>query len=159
MNIGTKDTISYRKVKLQEKLKRNKSYILSIYLDREKKIEIGKLGDFLFKKGNYLYVGSGKRNIEKRIERHLKTEKKKFWHIDYFLQYARVREVWASKREESEIAGILESILEIPAMSFGCSDKKLDKSHLFYGDLPKNLLQDMGFIRLIPSPLCYSGKR
>lgn len=153
LNTGTRDTMSHGEAKLQEKLKQNKSYILFIYLNKEKKIEIGKLGNFLFNKGNYLYVGSGKRNMEKRIERHLKTEKKNFWHIDYFLQYAKVREAWVSEREESEIAGILESVLEIPAVSFGCSDKRHDKSHLFYGDLPKDLLQDIGFLRLIPSPL------
>jgi Uri superfamily endonuclease len=131
----------------------NRSYILSLYLDRKREIEIGRLGKFLFKRGNYLYVGSAKRNIEKRIERHLKTRKKIFWHIDYLLQYAKVREIWVSEKEESNIARILESLLEIPVAGFGSSDKRHDKSHLFYGDLSKNLLQETGFVRFITSPL------
>jgi len=49
------------------------------------KQKIGKLGEIKFDKDNYIYVGSAQSGIEKRIKRHLKKRKKKFWHIDYLL--------------------------------------------------------------------------
>ncbi|OYD14393.1 hypothetical protein CH333_08105 [candidate division WOR-3 bacterium JGI_Cruoil_03_44_89] len=150
LNTGIRATISRGKPETQDRLRRDRSYILSVYLGERRRIEIGKLGEFLFKRGNYLYVGSGKKNIEKRIERHLKREKKIFWHIDYLLRYANVRGVWVSEREESEVARTLESLLEIPVPGFGSSDKRHDRSHLFYGNLPESLLGDMDFLRFIP---------
>ena len=48
-------------------------------------LTIGKLGVFNFPAGRYVYTGSAKRNIEARIARHLRQEKKLKWHIDYLL--------------------------------------------------------------------------
>lgn len=107
------------------------TYLLNIYLKKQKSIRIGKLGTFRFKKGNYVYVGSAKRNMAKRIARHLRKKKKKFWHIDYLLQYAEVRKVWTSDRPEERIAELLSEKMTIPVLEFGSSDVK-SKSHLFY---------------------------
>jgi sugar fermentation stimulation protein A len=46
-----------------------KTYILILKLNKNLSIKIGKIGKFFLKKGYYLYVGSGKRNLEKRIQR------------------------------------------------------------------------------------------
>ncbi len=89
---------------------------------------------FLFQRGNYIYVGSAKKNIKKRIERHLRKKKKKFWHIDYLLQYAEVRNVWVGDLPEEKIAATLTQEMEIPVLGFGASDKK-SKSHLFYSKI------------------------
>jgi len=107
------------------------TYLLQIYLKKQKHIKIGKLGTFRFKKGNYAYVGSAKTNMTKRIARHLRKKKKKFWHIDYLLQYAEVKKVWTSDLTEEKMAALLSEKMEIPVIGFGSSDVK-SKSHLFY---------------------------
>ena len=138
LNSGKKDIIN-----------QCRTYILFIYLDIDSNIVIGQLGSYHFLKGSYAYVGSGKKNINKRIERHLKKEKKFFWHIDYFLQRAEVKDIWVGEKEESEVARILETELEIPVYGFGSTDKVRDKSHLFFGNPSKKLIKEMGFTRFV----------
>ena len=62
-----------------------KSYQLFINVTKEIDLKIGKLGRYLFPVGCYVYTGSAKKNINKRIERHLSKKKKLHWHIDYLL--------------------------------------------------------------------------
>lgn len=107
------------------------TYLLQIYLKKQKHIKIGKLGTFRFKKGNYVYVGSAKTNMTKRIARHLRKKKKKFWHIDYLLQYAEVQQVWTSNLPEKRIAELVSEKMTAPILGFGSSDVK-SKSHLFF---------------------------
>jgi endonuclease-3 len=66
----------------------------------------------------------------KRIERHLKKEKSKFWHIDYLLQYATIKRVWIGPIPEEKIARLLEKNLKVAVPAFGSSDKE-SISHLF----------------------------
>lgn len=68
-------------------------YQLLCYLPRKKKIKVGRKGIFNFSKGYYVYTGSAKRGLKGRILRHLRTDKKKFWHIDYLLPYAKIEDV------------------------------------------------------------------
>ena len=131
------------------------TYLLHITLRKPRYIKIGKLGSFTFQKGNYIYVGSAKKNMEKRIARHFKRIKKKFWHIDYLLQYAKVKEVWLSNFSEEKLARILSEKLKIPVSGFGSSDKR-SKSHLFYGKLDKNLLNFLNLRNLL-SHRCNQG--
>lgn len=119
------------------------SYILSILLKRDCDIVIGCLGKCRFKRGMYLYVGSGKKNLYERIRRHLKNTKRIYWHIDYLLEYADIKDVWISQKEESEISRILEARLEIPIDGFGSTDKVGDKSHLFFGILSPKLMKEI----------------
>lgn len=63
------------------------TYRLYLNLPVDQTITVGKLGTFLFKKGVYIYVGSAKKNINQRINRHLKKEKTNRWHIDYVRKY------------------------------------------------------------------------
>ncbi|MGF3585356.1 MAG: GIY-YIG nuclease family protein [Thermoplasmatota archaeon] len=109
------------------------SYILVIELKEDKIIQIGKLGKIFFKKGFYIYVGSALNGLEQRINRHLRKTKKKHWHIDYLLKYAKIIDVFykeSGKREECKIAEILGKQL-VAIHHFGCSDCRC-KSHLFY---------------------------
>lgn len=107
------------------------TYLLNIYLEKQKCIRVGKLGTFRFKNGYYIYIGSAKRNMAKRIARHLRKKKKKFWHIDYLLQYAEVKKVWTSDIPEEKMAELLAEKMTAPVLGFGASDKK-SKTHLFY---------------------------
>ncbi len=60
-------------------------YQLRINVCKTCSIMIGKLGNFTFPRGQYVYTGRAKTNLEQRIERHKKRDKKCFWHIDYLL--------------------------------------------------------------------------
>ena len=64
-----------------------RSYIVIIYVSRISKLKIGSLGVKIFPKGYYLYVGSGGRNVIKRLSRHFKIGKKARWHIDYLTNF------------------------------------------------------------------------
>ncbi|AGB04450.1 hypothetical protein AciM339_0563 [Aciduliprofundum sp. MAR08-339] len=116
-----------------EKLPDSGVYLLLINNPKRGEIEIGALGNVLFSPGYYVYVGSAQRNLRRRVERHRRREKRLKWHIDYFLQYARVEEVIAyslPKSYEEKISRILcERYPFVP--KFGASDTKA-RSHLFY---------------------------
>ncbi len=58
------------------------SYQLLIRIGRPIRLRIGALGVQEFPAGHYLYTGSARRNLEARIHRHLRREKKLRWHID-----------------------------------------------------------------------------
>jgi len=55
----------------------NGIYCLVIEIPKNMSIIVGKLGKIKFEKGYYTYVGSAQNNLEKRIERHFRKEKKK----------------------------------------------------------------------------------
>lgn len=59
------------------------TYQLHIRLRQSHSLTIGKLGTFDFPAGIYIYTGSARRNMEARIERHLRREKRLRWHIDF----------------------------------------------------------------------------
>ena len=109
-------------------------YILLINVGKNLQLKIGSLGKINFDKGKYAYVGSAQINLEKRIERHMSKNKKKFWHIDYLLgnKFTKIVDTFykkSGKSEECRIASTL-SKTELPVLKFGCSDCEC-KSHLF----------------------------
>jgi Uri superfamily endonuclease len=61
------------------------TYQLDIVLAELTRLSIGQLGAFDFPAGRYVYTGSARRNMQARIARHLRNEKKLKWHIDYLL--------------------------------------------------------------------------
>jgi Uri superfamily endonuclease len=95
------------------------------------------LGEINFQAGLYAYVGSAQNNLELRVKRHLKKEKRLFWHIDYLLNNpaSEVTEVYyleGDKMCECQIAQLLSQHSE-PVPRFGCSDCNCI-SHLFRSD-------------------------
>jgi Uri superfamily endonuclease len=68
-------------------------YQLLLYLDKKSRIRIGKKGEYDFPKGYYIYTGSALNGLEGRISRHLRKEKKNFWHVDYLLPYCKILKV------------------------------------------------------------------
>ena len=112
----------------------NGTYLLVITLPNDTSVIVGKRGMINFKKGFYGYVGSALNRLEQRISRHLRNDKKTHWHIDFFLPYTEIINVFYkenNRREECTIARFLEkNFTNIPG--FGCSDCSC-KSHLFYG--------------------------
>lgn len=112
------------------------NYILLIKLEKDQEIKIGKLGNILFKKDFYIYIGSALNGLEQRINRHLIRDKKSHWHIDYLLQFGKIIDAYykeSNLKEECNVAKKLEEkLFLIPG--FGCSDCRC-RSHLFYGDM------------------------
>jgi len=109
------------------------TYTLLIKLPENIEIQIGKLGKINFNSGFYAYVGSALNNLEKRIERHKRKNKKFHWHIDYLLEKSEIVEVIyaeTNSKFECNIAKKLNENLKC-VKNFGCSDCDC-KSHLFY---------------------------
>lgn len=110
-------------------------YVLVIRVSKNIKVNIGKLGAVAFRKGFYAYVGSDQNNLEKRIARHLRRNKKTFWHIDYLLdgKYAKVAEVFWKETEKAQECETAKKMGEVGQLilGFGCSDCSC-KSHLFF---------------------------
>jgi Uri superfamily endonuclease len=109
------------------------SYLLVMELQNDTSVIVGKLGPIHFQKGCYVYVGSALNGLEQRIQRHLRTQKKVHWHIDYLLPFTEVVNVFykeSGRREECRIAQAFEKNLS-NITGFGCSDCSC-KSHLFY---------------------------
>jgi len=113
-------------------------YVLVVSVDGDTKVNVGALGNTFFKKGLYAYVGSAQKNLKKRIDRHLRKEKRSFWHIDYLLRdVGRVVEVFWKEAEKSEECRVAKELGKtgVPILNFGCSDCSC-VSHLFMlGDL------------------------
>jgi len=112
----------------------NGVYVLIILVSQDVGINVGALDIVNFEKGLYAYVGSAQMSFEKRLTRHLKKVKKKFWHIDYLLdndavKFLKLFHKKAGKLEECKIAIILGK-RGLPVKGFGSSDCKCT-SHLF----------------------------
>lgn len=108
-------------------------YLLLIDLEDTLKKKVGAKGEFEFRAGRYIYVGSAQIGIESRVKRHIREDKKKHWHIDYLLEEAEVKDVMgyeADKKEECRTASKLKDEFVL-IEDFGCSDCRCD-SHLFY---------------------------
>ncbi|MEM5829726.1 MAG: GIY-YIG nuclease family protein [Candidatus Aenigmatarchaeota archaeon] len=113
-------------------------YSLLIELEKDQEIRIGKLGKFKFPKGFYIYTGSALNNLESRLNRHFRKQKKKFWHIDYFLanKYAKIVSVLKIKtglRLECKLNQTIQKNLKasILVKKFGSSDCDCE-SHFLY---------------------------
>lgn len=129
-------------------------YILIIRLSEDTDVNIGALGKLSYTKGYYAYVGSAQTNLEKRIKRHLRKKKRKFWHIDYLLENptAKVLKVFvkqADKKEEckaaSEISKQSDSIVGFGASDCNCRSHlfRIENLSLFENSLQKNNFETM----------------
>ena len=113
---------------------------------RDLKIRVGSLGVVGFKKGYYVYVGSGQRYLEKRIQRHKKKIKRVKWHIDYLTTNSDVRVIEAAaynlpKKYECILANMLRSMGFKSVKGFGSTDCKC-VSHLHQIDVDFDRIVD-----------------
>ena len=109
------------------------SYQLFINVTKEINLKVGKLGKFIFPVGSYVYTGSAKKNIDKRIERHLSKKKNLHWHIDYLLNNDAVQIINTKKSQITECSLNKKTKGTIIINGFGSSDCNLScKSHLKY---------------------------
>jgi sugar fermentation stimulation protein A len=119
------------------------TYCLILRLDEPRTVQIGKLGRGFFPEGYYVYVGSALNGLEQRVARHLSQLKKKHWHVDYLLEYAKIigtRKIHSVKRRECSLSEEVGSICYgIPMEGFGSSDCRCT-THLYF--FPDNPLSD-----------------
>jgi len=111
-------------------------YLLILKLDKPQQIKVGRWPATSFKPGYYLYVGRAKRGLKARIRRHLKKNKKIFWHIDYLTRHVPVYQILIKPGafDECATARRLRSLIKqsaIPLRRFGASDCRCD-GHLLY---------------------------
>lgn len=108
-------------------------YTLLLVITAPTTVRVGKLGIHRFPAGPYAYTGSalGARSttLRHRIHRHLRSNKRLHWHIDYLLaaEEARVQAVLFAETSEplecpfaTAIAGLLGAAIVVPG--FGASD-------------------------------------
>ena len=129
--------------KLVSELSTSGIHTLLLFVKYETKITIGKLGKQQFPKGYYTYTGSalGKgASLKNRVSRHLKKQKKMFWHIDYLLADKNVSveaiiAVETREKIECDVNSYLKNAYTptILVKGFGSSDcKKRCRSHLLF---------------------------
>ena len=110
-------------------------YVLIIKVGKDTEVNVGALCRIAFTTGLYAYIGSSQTNLEQRIRRHLRKEKKKFWHIDYLLDNdaTKIIKVFVKKANKLEECKIAKTICKKskPISGFGSSDCNCE-SHLFH---------------------------
>lgn len=98
------------------------AYRLHIYLRRPITLNVGALGPCRLPAGTYIYTGSARRNLEKRLERHCRRQKTKRWHIDHLTSHPAaaiiaVERLWGNECELNQ-----DTPGDIVAHGFGASD-------------------------------------
>jgi Uri superfamily endonuclease len=118
-------------------------------------LQVGALGEVSLDPGWYLYVGSARRHLEARLRRHLRTKKRRRWHIDYLLSEDAllIQEIWVGEQmSECQLAGSLLPLPEvsIPQPRLGASDCRCP-AHFFRYDRDllklRQYLASLGFSR------------
>ena len=124
-------------------------YIFVMRLHEPVDLQVGRLGAFPFPAGWYLYTGSARRNLRKRVERHWTLKRKVRWHIDYLATAPGSDPVGAvvvpteSGLSECELNLRLGLMIggSTPAPGFGASDCRAGcPAHLWYSRAPVSLL-------------------
>lgn len=108
-------------------------YLLVLEASRSLPIQVGSLGLIAFPKGYYVYVGSARANLAKRMERHLRRRKQFHWHIDYLrdrVDSCTALPVRSSDDLEHDMATALGRMADWTIPRFGSSDCKCP-THLF----------------------------
>jgi Uri superfamily endonuclease len=98
------------------------TYQLQITLSAPCSIRVGRLGMFDFPAGRYIYTGSARRNLEARIARHQRADKKLRWHIDYLLASPRALVTGVARFAETECVVNQRSEGATLVPGFGASD-------------------------------------
>jgi len=133
-------------------------YLLLIRLAKGRWIQIGGMGYRFFHGGSYGYVGSARKGMRSRLNRHLKNVKRLHWHIDYLLRYGEVEAIVYGQcllDKECTLANELSRIFKF-LPGFGCSDCSCS-SHLFFFPYRRPLVRGgyRSFTRIGLTPRLY----
>ncbi|MFH1751891.1 MAG: GIY-YIG nuclease family protein [archaeon] len=127
------------------------AYLLILYNKRNQNLKIGKNHSFLFPKGFLVYVGSAMNSLDKRIARHLKKQKKLFWHIDFLttnknIEVIQVLAFPSKKRSECNLNSKVKALSDSSFAGFGCSDCKCNAHLHFFIENPLNSFKQAPFL-------------
>jgi len=125
------------------------AYLLVLEMARSRRVDVGGLGGIAFRKGYYVYAGSARTALEKRLERHLRRRKRFHWHIDFLRDAAdtcTALPVRASEDLEHDLAESLGKLAEWSIPRFGASDCRC-ATHLF--GFNTNPTRDPKFIEML----------
>ena len=133
---------------------RKGNYILVMSLEKTTNQIIPKFGNVRLLPGYYFYCGSahGSGGLKSRITRHLNSNSKLFWHIDYIKYLMDFLEVWyqiQSEKNECSFSHFFskQENAVIAIQGFGASDcKNMCNAHLWM--FPKSENLDRLFIGL-----------
>ena len=118
------------------------AYVLRLVLRKPARLMIGALGEHELKPGRYLYVGSARRGIESRVERHRRLASTKagtaHWHIDYLLLHRHCKLIGivilpgAQECRVSRLIGMRNGAT-VPVPGFGSTDCRSGcRAHLYF---------------------------
>ncbi len=127
-------------------MQKQQTYQLFISIKQDICVEIGRLGTFEFPAGIYVYTGSAKRGMEKRLARHRSTEKKLRWHIDYLLNHPAVSLDKIVRYVEAECDINAQTVGKIIVPGFGAGDcRSRCGSHLKFVNTTHQSANDIDF--------------
>jgi sugar fermentation stimulation protein A len=126
------------------------NYLIILEIPEACDVETGALGKLTFRPGWYIYAGSARKHLSKRISRHLrKTGKQRHWHLDYLCPLAKTIKalpVYSYQNLECDLAAALADLGGTAVPGFGCSDCRCG-SHLYY--VEKDPRKNRDFVDLI----------
>lgn len=105
------------------------NYVLVYHIRHRFEFKHKTLGNHQLNAGWYFYSGSahGSGGLKSRIQRHLASDRKVHWHIDYLKKDLVIQQVWFNLHEENQECVVVRTILSIagarvPIQGFGSSD-------------------------------------
>jgi Uri superfamily endonuclease len=123
------------------------TYALLLHANRNRTITVGALGELQVSSGTYVYVGSalGPGGLRARVERHVRGDGHRHWHVDYLRAVTELSAVWythSEQRRECMWASVLRrhSEASIPLPGFGASDCECP-THLVALDMRPSLAE------------------
>jgi sugar fermentation stimulation protein A len=126
------------------------NYLILLKIPKPQEVKVGALGTLRIPPGWYVYAGSARKYLSRRINRHLrKTRKTRHWHIDYLTPYSETLSalpIRSYRNLECDLAQSLAAAGGQALPGFGCSDCRCG-SHLFY--FPDPPLQNRTFVDLL----------
>jgi sugar fermentation stimulation protein A len=125
------------------------SYLIVLRLPRRRTLSVGSLGNVTFRAGYYIYVGSARKDLARRIQRHHRLRKNLFWHIDYLrsaAEWVGALPIRTADDIECALAGAMEKTAQWSVPNFGATDCSCS-SHLF--GMETNPLVSAAFLDLL----------
>ncbi len=103
------------------------AYQLVMRATRRLKLSVGALGEQVFETGVYIYTGRASVRLNRRIERHLRSNKRARWHADYLVSRLEIVEVriFPFRAEDECVINRTAAAgygAEFPVRGFGSSD-------------------------------------
>jgi len=117
-------------------------YALLIRLPKASHIAVGSWGEADFPAGWYVYVGTARKGLYARLNRHMRRAKMLRWHVDYLLQHGTLALTCTWDLDGRSECGIAEAIAGLPGACwrprrFGASDCRCEGHLIHFKEEPE----------------------